>query len=107
MGASEQPDKIALIDHRVRPSFGEYFRRAKRLAAYFVHLGLTSDDVVAIQLPNWSEFAVAVNAAMFAGIPFCQFHSDFRSKEVGFILEFTKASTIVVPKSLRASIVSQ
>ena len=99
--AKEQPDKTALIDHRVRLTFGEYFRRAKRLAAYFVHLGLTSDDVVAIQLPNWSEFAVAVNAAMLVGIPFCQFHSDFRSKEVGFILEFTKASTIIVPKSFK------
>ena len=99
--AREQPDKIALVDHRVRLSFGEYFRRAKRLAAYFVQLGLTSDDVIAIQLPNWSEFAVAVNAAMLVGIPFCQFHSDFRSKEVGFILEFTKASTIVVPRTFR------
>ena len=99
--ASEQPNKVALIDHRVRLSFGEYFRRAKQLAAYFVKLGLTSDDVIAIQLPNWSEFAVAVNAAMLVGIPFCQFHSDFRSKEVGFILEFTKASTIVVPRTFR------
>ena len=39
-GPSEQPDKTALIDHRVRLTFGEYFRRAKRLAAYFVQLGL-------------------------------------------------------------------
>ena len=99
--AVEQPEKLALVDHRVRLSFGAYFRRAKRLAAYFVHLGLTSDDVIAIQLPNWSEFAVAVNAAMLGGIPFCQFHSDFRSKEVGFILEFTKASTIVLPRMFR------
>jgi len=81
--------------------YGEYYRRAERLAAHFVGLGLGADDVVAIQLPNWSEFAVAVNAAMLAGVPFCQFHSDFRSREVEFILRFTGASALIVPSRFR------
>jgi non-ribosomal peptide synthetase component E (peptide arylation enzyme) len=83
--ARDTPDNLAIIDGPVRLGYGEYYRRAERLAAHFVGLGLGGDDVVAIQLPNWSEFAVAVNAAMLAGVPFCQFHSDFRSREVEFI----------------------
>ena len=99
--ARETPDKLAIVDGRVRLRFGEYYRRAERLAAHFVGLGLGADDVVAIQLPNWSEFAVAVNAAMLAGVPFCQFHSDFRSREVEFILSFTEASALIVPSHFR------
>jgi len=95
------PDKLAIADGRVRLGYGEYYRRAERLAAHFVALGLGADDVIAIQLPNWSEFAVAVNSAMLAGIPFCQFHSDFRSREVEFILRFTGASALILPSRFR------
>jgi len=99
--ARESPDRLAVIDGRVRLGYGEYYRRAERLAAHFAALGLGADDVVAIQLPNWSEFAVAVNAAMLAGIPFCQFHSDFRSREVEFMLRFTGASALILPGHFR------
>jgi non-ribosomal peptide synthetase component E (peptide arylation enzyme) len=99
--ASHTPDKLAIVDARVRLWYREYYRRAERLAAHFAALGLGVDDVVAIQLPNWSEFAVAVNATMLTGIPFCQFHSDFRSREVEFILSFTGASALIMPSRFR------
>ena len=95
------PKRLAIADGRVRLGFAEYYRRAERLAAHLVGLGLGADDVVAIQLPNWSEFAVALNAAMLAGIPFCQFHSDFRAREVEFILGFTEASALILPRRFR------
>jgi acyl-CoA synthetase (AMP-forming)/AMP-acid ligase II len=99
--ARANPDKPAVIDPRGRLTYAEYCRRARRLAAKFVRLGLGPDDVVAIQLPNWSEFAVAINAAMLAGVPFCQFHSDFRAREVEFILRFTEATAIILPREFR------
>jgi non-ribosomal peptide synthetase component E (peptide arylation enzyme) len=99
--AESWPDKWAIVDPRIRITYADYYRRAQRLAAHFAGLGLGPDDVIAVQLPNWSEFAVAVNAAMLAGIPFCQFHSDFRSREVEFILGFTEASAIILPQRFR------
>jgi len=99
--ARAAPDGIAIIDGRVRLSFAEYYRRAEKLAAHFVGLGVGADDVIAIQLPNWSEFTVAINAAMLAGIPFCQFHSDFRAREVELILSFTEASALILPRRFR------
>jgi acyl-CoA synthetase (AMP-forming)/AMP-acid ligase II len=95
------PQRLAIADGRVRLTFAEYHRRAERLAAHLIGLGLGAEDVVAIQLPNWSEFAVALNAAMLAGIPFCQFHSDFRAREVEFILGFTEASALILPQRFR------
>jgi acyl-CoA synthetase (AMP-forming)/AMP-acid ligase II len=94
-------DKVALVDVRRRVTYAQYYREAQRLAAHWVSLGLTKDDVIAIQLPNWSEFAIVVNSAMLAGIPFCQFHADFRRKEVELVLGFTEASVVVVPRQHR------
>jgi acyl-CoA synthetase (AMP-forming)/AMP-acid ligase II len=95
------PQKTAIVDQRGRLSYRDYESRAKHLASYFLELGLTSDDVIAIQLPNWSEFPVALSAAMLVGIPFCQFHSDFRHREVEFVLRFTEATAIVIPHEFR------
>jgi non-ribosomal peptide synthetase component E (peptide arylation enzyme) len=99
--ARNRPNKPAIVDGRLRLSYREYFRRAERLAAHLVGLGLGPDDVVAVQLPNWNEFPVAINAAMLAGVPFCQFHVDFRAREVAFILRFTEASALILPGQFR------
>jgi acyl-CoA synthetase (AMP-forming)/AMP-acid ligase II len=95
------PEKTAIVDQRGRLNYRDYESRAKHLASHFVELGLTSDDVIAIQLPNWSEFPIALSAAMLVGIPFCQFHSDFRHREVEFVLRFTEATAIVIPDEFR------
>ena len=99
--ARARPEKTALVDRRARLDYAAYHERAVRLAARFVALGLTEEDVVAVQLPNWNEFVVTINAAMLVGVPFCQYHSDFRSREVEFILGFTEASVLVVPREFR------
>ena len=99
--ARAHPEKIALVDRRARLDYAAYHEGAVRLAARFVALGLTEEDVVAVQLPNWNEFLITINAAMLVGVPFCQYHSDFRSREVEFILGFTEASVLVVPRAFR------
>jgi non-ribosomal peptide synthetase component E (peptide arylation enzyme) len=99
--ARKFPDKVALVDARRRLTYAQYYREAQRLAAHWISLGLTKDDVIGIQLPNWSEFAIAVNSAMLGGIPFCQFHADFRSKEVELVLGFTDATAVIMPRQFR------
>ncbi len=99
--ASESTTKIAVIDHRGSFDYADYRARARRLAAHFVRLGLTSDDVVAVQLPNWSEFPIVIAAATIAGVPFCQLHSDFRNRELEFMLGFIDATTLVLPAEFR------
>lgn len=99
--ARTHPDKLAIVDGDVRLTYAQYFGKCRRLAAHFIALGLTEEDVIAVQLPNWSEVAIVLNAAMLAGIPFTQFHSDFRSREVQFICEFTEATLLVIPDQFR------
>ena len=38
--ARESPNKLAIVDGRVRLGYGAYFRSAERLAAHLVELGL-------------------------------------------------------------------
>lgn len=99
--ARERPAAVALVDARGRLTYAEYLAAAQRLAAAFLERGLTREDVIAIQLPNCNEFAVAINAAMMAGIPFCQVHHGFRSREVEFVLRFIGARAVIVPSQLR------
>ena len=99
--AQAQPDKLALVDHRICLSYAEYYCRVQRLAAKFVAMGLTADDVIAIQLPNWNEIAVALYTSMMIGVPFCQYHSDFRARETEFILTFTHASVLILPQRFK------
>src|SRR6185437_12303766 len=60
--AREHPNQLAVADARERLTYAEYAHRTQRLASHFIRLGLTSDDVIALQLPNWIEFAIVVNA---------------------------------------------
>jgi len=99
--ALERPAQLSIIDNRLSLTWSEFRDRVRKLASHFIKLGLTSDDVIAIQMPNWSEFAVVVNAAMMAGIPFCQVHSDFRTREIEFVLNFTKAALFITPTHFR------
>src|ERR1700691_3590112 len=96
--AQVRRDEWALLDSTRRLTFREYQEQATNLAAAFLGLGLTREDVIAIQLPNGVDFPIAINAAMRAGIPFCQFHHGFRSKEVNFVLGFSRARAVVIPK---------
>lgn len=97
--ARTRPAADALVDASDRITFLEYRERADALAATFVRLGLTRDDVIGVQLPNGVDFPITISAAMRAGIPFCQFHHGFRSKEVGFVLGFSRARAVVVADS--------
>src|SRR5579872_3506377 len=53
--ARTRGDVIALVDSHRRLSFAEYRESAENLAAEFLRLGLTRDDVIAIQLPNGTD----------------------------------------------------
>lgn len=95
--AQSRSDAIALVDAHRRLTYREYRDQADNLGAAFVRLGLGRDDVIGVQLPNGVDFPIVINAAMRAGIPFCQFHHGFRSKEVGLVLGFSQARAVVIP----------
>ena len=99
--AAEGPERIALVDSTQCLTYAEYLERSRRVASWLVDTGLTNDDILAIQLPNWCEFAIAINAAASVGVPFCQFHSGFSEGEVEFVLRHSEARAVIVPSAFR------
>jgi acyl-CoA synthetase (AMP-forming)/AMP-acid ligase II len=88
-GLAASPDTGFFVHSEVRPyagTFGEVERQARRLAAGLRARGVGPGDKVAIQLPNWTEAAVAFWASAFIGaivVPIVHFYGR---KELAHIL---------------------
>jgi acyl-CoA synthetase (AMP-forming)/AMP-acid ligase II len=79
--------------HRAR--LGEMHTSARRVASGLRRLGVAPGDVVAIELPNWAEVAIAIWASSFLGavvVPIVHFYGP---RELRFILEQSGARTLI------------
>jgi len=101
------PDKPALIAHRadgaqvMRLTYRELGDRVARAAAGLRRLGVEHGDVIAVQLPNWWQFAVATLAAWRVGATVNPLMPIFRERELHYMLGFAEAKVLVVPKLFR------
>jgi non-ribosomal peptide synthetase component E (peptide arylation enzyme) len=99
--AAAHPDRIAMIDHHGRVTYGELLRRVDDMAAGLADIGVGRGDVVTIQLPNWAEFAYVFFACERVGAVANQIGPDYRSREVEYILRFSESCVYVCPASFR------
>ncbi len=101
------PDKPALVAYRsgqaqpLRLSYAELADRVARAAAALRRMGVGHGDVVAVQLPNGWPFVVVSLAANRLGAVVCPLMPIFREREMGFMLGFSGAKVLVVPKLFR------
>ena len=101
------PDKPALVAYRAdRPqprrfSYREFADLVDRAAAALRALGVGRGDIVAIQLPNWWEFAVAAIAVNRIGAVVNPLMPIFRERELSYMLGFAEARVLIVPKVFR------
>src|SRR5688500_1081229 len=99
--AAAHPDREAIVDHRHRVTYGELLARVDRTAAGLQRLGIGPGDVVAIQLPNWVEFAYVFFACERIGAIANQIGPDFRSREVEYIVQFSGSRAFVCPATFK------
>ena len=101
------PDKPALVAYRAdraaprRFSYRELGDLTARAAAALRALGVGPGDVVAVQLPNWWELVVVALAANRIGAVVNPLMPIFREREMGFMLGFSGAKVLIVPKLFR------
>jgi cyclohexanecarboxylate-CoA ligase len=101
------PDKDALIAYRidrdlpVRMTYRQLADRVNRAAAALHRLGVRHGDVVAVQLPNWWEFVVAILACGRIGAVVNPLMHIFRERELTHMLGFAKAKVFITPASYR------
>ena len=89
------PDKIAITDGTARITYAELRDAVDRMAAAYRAAGIGEDDVVAIQLPNWIEFAPVFFALERVGAVAVTVSTDFRARELEYILRFSEARGFV------------
>jgi acyl-CoA synthetase (AMP-forming)/AMP-acid ligase II len=98
---AEHPDREALYDRRRRVSYRQLAEMIDRVAAKLQSLGIGRGDVVTVQLPNWIEFAACFMAAERIGAVAIQISTDFRAREVSFILGFAESRAYICSAGFR------
>ena len=89
--------KTALVEGGARTSFAALAATAERLAGGLQGLGVGSGDVVALQLPNWTETVVALLAVARLGAVANPVLPVYRRRELGFILGESGARVLFIP----------
>ena len=103
-GVREHPDTTLHFvgeDHVGAVSLTEVLARGEVVASALHARGLGPGDVVAVQVPNWIEGAVAYAAAMLLGAVIVPIVHIYGPAEVGFILRQSRARALVVPDRWR------
>ena len=104
---AKSPDKLALVAYRSDRSEGRCFSYAElgdavsRAAASLKRMEIKRGDVIAVQLPNWWEFAVVALAAFRIGAVVNPLMPIFRERELSYMLDFADAKVFVVPRLFR------
>lgn len=96
------PHKIQFADSENELSRAQLMDRARRLADYFLSIGLKVGDVVSFQLPNcWEALVVSLATAM-TGLVVNPIVPINRDSEVGHILNDAAARVMIVPAQFRS-----
>ena len=97
-GLQASPDAGFCVHSATRPftgTFADVEHSARRLAAGLRERGVGAGDVVALQLPNWMEAAVAFWASAFLGavtVPIVHFYGR---KELGHIIATARPKVFI------------
>src|ERR1700740_606410 len=95
------PDREALVDSRRRVTYGELKDGIDRTAAVLEAHGIGRGDVVTIHPPKWIEFAFVFLALELIGAVANTISPDFRSREVSYILRFSKSRAYVCARDFK------
>jgi acyl-CoA synthetase (AMP-forming)/AMP-acid ligase II len=93
--ADERGDKTFVTDGVLSLTYRKLHERSLRLAAGLRARGVVPGDRVAVQLPNWSEFAVIAAAIARLGAVMVPIMPIYRRDEVGYVLDDAGVSVAV------------
>ena len=93
--ASETPDAPAIVDAGRSLSYRELAGRVAALAGGLKALGLGSGDVVAVQLPNRSEYLVSYLAICAVGGVMTTLYVPYRAAEMETLLDHSGARAFI------------
>jgi cyclohexanecarboxylate-CoA ligase len=84
--AADRPDQVFIFDSTTSLTYSQFHEASIRLAAGLKRLGVQRGERVAVQLPNWTEFAVISAAVSRLGAIVVPIMPIYRDDEVGYVL---------------------
>lgn len=109
--AEHNPDGVAFVDYDVhagrasgglepsRTTYAEFYEATLALAVALQDRGIGAGDVVAIQLPNRHEFAMAHLALYAIGAVVMPVSPIYRTRDLARMLSISSAAGLLVPSS--------
>ncbi|HEX9693173.1 MAG TPA: AMP-binding protein [Gemmatimonadales bacterium] len=98
--AEEQPDRECLVFGSRRLSYAQVVRDAAALAAAGRELGIERGDHVAVDLPNWPEWVVAMLATARLGAVLVPLHPTLGYHELTYQLRHTDARLAIASDAI-------
>ena len=99
--AEQNPAGIAFIERERRTSYAAFAQLVQRTAAWLHRAGIGPGSRIAIWLPNRLEWLALVFAAARLGAAIVAVNTRFRSAEVTFLLQKSKATWLVLQPDFR------
>jgi long-chain acyl-CoA synthetase len=103
--AREHPDETAMVCLNSALSYAELDTLSRAFASYLVNVeGLRAGDRVAIMLPNFLHYPIAVYGALRAGLTLVNLNPHYTAREVLFSMQDSGASLLVASELSRGVI---
>ncbi|GAB3002790.1 AMP-binding protein [Amycolatopsis acidiphila] len=99
--AASHGDKVFVSDGTSARTYAAFREQGTRLAAGLRRLGVRRGDRVAVQLPNWTEFAVIAFAVSRLGAVLVPIMPIYRAAEVGYVLQHAGAKVAITCEDFR------
>ena len=99
--AADRPDKVFLTDATTSVTFGQLHDTALRLAGGLAGHGIGRGDRVAVQIPNWTEFAAICVALSRIGAVIVPIMPIYRREEVSYVLESAQVKAVFTAGEFR------
>lgn len=98
--ASQEPDRVLIIDGAVRLDARTLFEKANLLAQVMARR-FPEGSVISFMLPNWHETAVIYMAATMAGLIAHPILPSLREHDLRFMLKDVECRMIFIPEQFR------
>ncbi|WP_232702010.1 long-chain-fatty-acid--CoA ligase [Halobacterium wangiae] len=92
---ADYPEEPALVFRDQTVSYREFWAQTGQFAAALREHGAEPGDRVAVYLPNLPQFVVAFHGALRAGCVVVPMNPQYKSREIGHLLEDSGASTVI------------
>lgn len=83
-------DKEAIYDGERRLTYEELNQESNAIASELIRMGIKEGDHIAVSLPNWHEFIVAIFAIAKTGAVIVPFNTRYHYSEINYILNNAK-----------------